>query len=130
MTVDEALVSRLATAPDVAALVGERIFAEVLPYGQAMPAITYQHISLSPLPVLRGTAGLDNPRVQIDCWADTYNEARSLARAVRGAMKGLESVAESYIGAASLIGSRGLPDADSRRSRVSMDFSLWHPEET
>src|SRR3990172_7436377 len=68
-------------------LVGDRIYAHVLPDGVAMPAVTFGRASTVPMNRLAGWGGRDLVRVQVDAWAATYDEARGVAAEVRQRMQ-------------------------------------------
>lgn len=80
---EEALIAYLLAASGIAALVSTRVFPHSLLQGSALPAVTVQRISGAPLYADDGEVGLDNPRMQVDCWATTYAGAKTLARAVK-----------------------------------------------
>jgi|SRR3990172_9241347 len=99
-------------------LVGDRIFAHVLPDGVAMPAVTFVRASTTAQNHLGGHGGLDLVRVQIDSWATTYDEAKSVAAEVRQRMQAA--------------GFKGLMtnewddfEPDTERYRVSTDYMVW-----
>lgn len=88
----DALVLRLLQSPAVTALVGDRIsgIQAELP---ALPAITYARISTRRAPTLQTRYGsLVMPRVQIDCWATTSDQAEALGDAVLAALHGFSGV--------------------------------------
>jgi hypothetical protein len=106
-----------ANAP-VAALIGTRIYPLLMPESVLLPAIVYQTVATTPQNGFSGNHGLDNVRVQVDCWADSLPAAQALAAAVRPAM----AVAPLY----------GLPllaledyDSTTQMYRVIQDFSIW-----
>jgi hypothetical protein len=97
---------------------GNNVFALVLPSGTVRPAITYQRISTEPVNSIVGSSGLDRVRMQIDCWAGTFQAAVEIAEAVRTLM--------------AAAGFQGLLDNQSsefeeetRLYRVSSDFFVW-----
>jgi hypothetical protein len=99
-------------------LVGDRIYAHVLPDGASMPAVTYGRVSTVAANHLGGHGGLDLVRVQIDCWAETYDEAKSVASGVRVLVQAaplnglLANEFEDY-------------EPDTERYRVSSDYTVW-----
>lgn len=99
-------------------LVGDRIYAHVLPDGVAMPAISFSRVSTVAQNHLTGHGGLDLVRVQVDSWAATYDEAKSVAAEVRQRMQNA--------------GFKGLManefddfEPDTKRYRVSTDYTVW-----
>jgi len=80
---EEALLTHLATNGGVRALVGDRL--EWAVRGVA-PCITLHLISHPPDTTLAGQSGLVQARVQIDCWADTFLQAKAIGLAVIAAL--------------------------------------------
>jgi len=110
--------------PDVSELVSTRIYPGALPQAAIYPAIRYQRVDTVRVYSKAGYEGDSRPRLQIDCWAETYLEAKRLADAVRTAMDGFpefavcENEQDGYE-----------PDPAPPVYRVILDFSIWHREE-
>lgn len=85
---EKALAVWLTAQLPVAALLGDRLFPLVLPQACRLPAATYQRIGADIEYDLNGPGGLERPLVQIDCWADSFAEARGIAGAVRDVLHG------------------------------------------
>lgn len=83
-------VYRTIRTPAVAAIVGDRIYANRAPQGVVAPYITWFTVSGVPYPNLSGAPPGDDDAVQIDCWAgpgdDQERICTDLARAVRDAL--------------------------------------------
>jgi hypothetical protein len=79
---EEAIILKLLQTSGVAAKVGTRIYPGARPQASALPAIAINRISGAPLYADDGETGLAESRLQIDCWAGTYSEAKLTARAV------------------------------------------------
>lgn len=83
--IDEALVGMLSASPEVALLVGRRIYASQSPQGGALPAVVYSRDNNS----RNGFIGLDNTAAfsratySLSALAETFLESRNLARAIR-----------------------------------------------
>jgi hypothetical protein len=75
----------LSAAAPVVALVGTRISPLIRAQDLIVPAVTLQRISTNPSNTFAGNGGLDDTRLQVDCWDATYAGARALAIAVRAA---------------------------------------------
>ena len=115
MVESEILTALTSVSPTIA---GGRVYAMVLPDGTDYPAVTYQRISAETHNSLSGWSGRDHVRMQIDCWAQGYDEAKRLAAEVRLAMEGA--------------GFKGLMVNDSddfepdlELFRVSADYMVW-----
>ena len=98
----------------VTALVGQRVSPILKAQDTTLPAITLQRISIVPQNHLTGDGDLDYGRVQLDVWATTYVEARSVADACRTALAAyqLELESDDY-------------DPDTETYRVIQDWSVW-----
>lgn len=107
----------------VAAIVVARVFPNTLPQNSVLPAIVYQGVSDVPENSLNGTVSttVKSARVQFDCYARTYAEAKALEVAVESA---LGDVTDSDL-SISLEVSRDLYDDVTQYHRVSMDFIIW-----
>ena len=99
-------------------LAGDRIYAHVLPDGTAFPAISFQRVSTAAVNNLAGHALRDLVRIQVDAWATTYDEAKSVAAEVRQRMQ--------------TAGFKGLManefddfEPDTELFRVSGDYMVW-----
>lgn len=96
----------------------DRVFALRLPEFTAYPAITFQRVASAPVNSVSGSSGLDYVRVQVDCWAEKYEEAKRTAEDVR-----------RLLGAASfkalLATDRDEYDNEARVFRVINDFLMW-----
>ena len=128
---EEAIIARLLADPGVTAIVGTRVHPGSVPQGTALPAIVFNRVDGAPLYSDDGEAGLETERVQIDCWSDSYSEAKRLARAVRAS---LSAFAGTVAGVAFqnilLDAERDLRErgsgAESYPFRTSLDFIIWH----
>lgn len=125
MTAEESLVARLKATTGVTNLVAARIYPMQAPQTAVLPLVTYQRISTVRPGSLRGPVGLADPRIQVDCWAESYGTVKALADQVRHALDG-------YAGSgviALILGEHDLLDDEGRRHRVSQDYSVWVTEE-
>jgi hypothetical protein len=124
---EELLRARLVASTALAALVGARIQWGLREQATALPAITLSKVSGGPLYSDEGEVGLDEHRVQIDCWASTYGDATEVARAVRAQLSGYHVGDFRYI---SLDASRDMSEGGANQAeyeyRTSMDFIILH----
>lgn len=121
-TLEEKIFDQLSADTAIAAAVSTRIYPVIAPQNAAYPHVTYQRISGGQVNSLDGYGGTENPRIQIDCWAETYAAAKSLAKAV------MDSMLEATAFTALMISDQDLSELDQPIYRVSMDFSCWHQE--
>jgi len=87
---EDVLETYLRAASAVSALVSGRIYPQVLPSSPIYSALTYQRISGPADKSLAGANGRVIARIQIDCWAVRYADAKALASAVKTAMNAAE----------------------------------------
>ena len=121
---EQALLAALEAGEDLASLVGEKIFALLIPEGTLLPCVTFQRISGIPANTLDGHSGLERISVQIDAWGRNYAEAKSVAKAVRAAMPAKGAVFGAHL----------LKDADYYENgtnyyRISMEYACWFLED-
>lgn len=82
------------------------------------PYITYQVVSNVPTVSLTGPSGLENRRVQIDIWSDTYGASKALEIQVKAAMNSAPFVNIPLL-------SQDFYEEETKLYRVSVDFSVW-----
>ena len=121
MSLETKLYTLLSTTSGVTDLVGTRSYPLTAPQDAEMPFIVYTRISSGREYSLDGYSSLENPRMQIDCYAQTYSAAKGLSEAVTTAMRGSSTFSVSW--------------DDPRESfeedetyRISIDFSVWNSE--
>ncbi len=78
-TIESALYQILATNASVSLIVADRIFPNIVPAGQVLPAITYQQISGPHEYDMEGVTEDELHRYQLICWAESYDQAKRLA---------------------------------------------------
>lgn len=113
MNIEDGLYSYLTNNAGVKAIVASRVYPLVIAQKTALPAITYQTSSLKPDRNLSGNTGRMTATVQLNAWAETYTEVKSLAEALRSALN-------DYSGA---MGSDTI-----RRSGVESETDGWDEE--
>lgn len=134
MALESELVKRLRADATVAGLVGLRIFAGMARAGEPLPRITYQRISGPRLHLLDGLPGIAQPRIQFDCWAARYEDAKSLADAVRISLDDFRGVLGTHtVQGIFMQDERDLSEPPSHAEglgifRVSQDYLVWHTE--
>ncbi|CAB4153276.1 Tail completion protein, partial [uncultured Caudovirales phage] len=86
------------------------------PQNIVTPAVTLQRIANVPQNHLRGFGNLDANRVQVDCFADTYLQARALSAACRTAINAAGHTCELELDEY---------DEQVLVYRVILDFNVW-----
>lgn len=130
--VDHAIYARLTTFGDLPALISLRCHpAGEVPQNVVYPYIAYRMVdnqrahSHSP-----GEEQLAVPRVQIDVWSETHDEAKTVARQVRLALNHYRATIASVEIKGSFIQSeRDISNDDSEAKGISMDFMIPFKEE-
>jgi hypothetical protein len=92
---EEAIIARLLADSGVAAIASTRVFPGARPQASALPAIVLNRVSGGPLYADDGEVGLEQGRIQIDCWADTYSGAKLLARAVTACLSAFDGTVDT-----------------------------------
>lgn len=132
--VEKALNGFLRADAAVAALAGDRVYAGWLKSKAAFPAVTYIRVSADREASLDGPLGRVDVRIQVDCWAKTYGQAKVLAEAVRRRLHGFRGVmvdgADSVsVGRSVLISETDLSEAQRSIYRVSQDYQISQMED-
>lgn len=104
-------------------LVGNKVFALVIPQGTKLPCVTFQRLGGSPANTLAGASGLEEIDLQIDVWAKNYGEAKAIAKAVRAAMPPSGPQFSAH-----LIEDQDLYEDGTNYFRVSMEYKVWFLE--
>ena len=134
MTIHSALYRLLTSNGAVAALVGDRVYPMQAPQDTAYPLIVFSTIVELRAPTLAGASGAVNPKIQVDCWAESNEDADSLSDAVRLALDGYRGTVGSVVIRACALGLRhdGIVEPrDGTENRVfgrNMEFDVWHTE--
>jgi hypothetical protein len=87
---EEAIIARLLADDGVAAIVGTGVYPGSRPQNSPLPAAVLNRISGGPLYADDGEVGLQQGRIQVDCWAETYTGAKLLARAVTASLSAFD----------------------------------------
>ena len=126
---EASLIQLLLSDSGVSAHVSTRVYPGARQQGSALPAITLTRISGGPLYSDEGEAGLDDARIQIDCWAETYSAAKLLARAVKAVLSGFDgTVGTTSFACVWLDNERDFRETGSNAAeylfRTSLDFTV------
>ena len=110
-------------------LIGTRLYPLKLPQDPTVPAMTFQWISGQRAHAADGAVGLASPRVQFDCWAETYLEVEAVFEALRKRLDGFRGTAgASRVQGAFFETERDDYEDEARLYRRSADFFIWHEE--
>lgn len=130
MSLETGLRAALIADAGVTALVGTRIYPEVMPHDVTYPAISYQRISTVRTQYLTAVDDFTQVRIQIDCWDDSYSGVKALAAAVKSAIDGVRALDTEVVHHCFMISQSDLSqfDGDRHDRRVSMDFMVYLDE--
>ena len=116
---------RLLTYPGLTALIGDRVYAVTADDEATAPYCVYEQVSGGKRYTHGGYAGLQRPRMQVTCYASTYEVAKDISVQVTAAM-------ESWPAASVLVGSAfqqneiDLYDNDTGLYIVPVDFFITY----
>jgi hypothetical protein len=135
LTSPEAVLLRaLAANPQVARLVGRRIYAVVAPQSATYPFAVYRRTAVSREQTLASPMGVPRLSVDYEVYGGTYEQAREVANAVRACLDGyggaalgctvsqvsLESEADDFV----TLQGGDLPPA----YQITLTFDIWWQE--
>jgi hypothetical protein len=102
----------------LSSLASGKVYPLVAPEKVAAPFIVYSRIASTPENTLEGGATIDQVRIQVDTYANTYSAVKSLAESVRSAMEGSGAKA-------TLQTDQDLFEPDLKLYRISQDYYCW-----
>ncbi len=135
-TIETALFAILHSDATIEGIVSDRIFPNIVQQGEAMPAITYQQISGPRDQTMDGPSGLVQTRFQINCLAEKYIDARTLAEAVRKELDGYHGTVNTVVIQIIMLADEAdLPQVKPGTDRLKrygkrLDFIIWFNEPT
>lgn len=129
MSLESDFRSYLLADSNISALVGTRIYGGKLPQDVTYPAISYARISGERVHKLTGAGDRAVPRIQYDCWAESYTGAKALADLLRQRLNGASgTIGSTVVGMSRLDGEREFYDDGGVVHRVSLDFFVSYQE--
>ncbi len=145
VTLEEALEAHLADLAAVLDLCGGRVYPERPPLtSQLTPQVpcwvTYTQIDGQSDTTYAGPSGLAHARYQIDCWGETYSDAKALATILcrtpenggincfRGSLGGLVDVQGVLPEPRRDSSPLPIPGNDHPPRKVSTDWLIWYAE--
>lgn len=129
-----ALIKRLKADAGVSNKVETRVFAGFAPRGKSYPCITLLIVSEPDVRSLSGPSGLASPRVQVNCWAETLQEADEVDDAVRLCLDGFHgAIDDENIDCIESANKGHIPlvsaeNADLTIHGARRDFIVWHAQ--
>ena len=126
-----ALQSHLASSRAIAEYVDERIYPVKVPAGVVETAITYEVGGRDPLYDFSGASGLYAVEVEINCWSQSYQDAKELAALVKTQMEMFrgtidnESIRTTFFRDETDRFEKPDPADEVGRYLVVLDFQVW-----
>jgi len=102
MDISEAIVALFEGTSAITDLTSTRIYVEQLPAKSTLEAIVYQVISTKRERAMGADPGLAHTYFQFSCWAETYLEARAVAKQVRLALQAIRKETVGGVGGVSV----------------------------
>lgn len=96
-TADAAIRTVLLLSPEVALLVGTKVYPIMAPSSTAMPFITYRRGGIQRQQTLQNPAGVPRVSFDVQVYALTYEEARGVADAVRQTLDGYAGTIDNTV---------------------------------
>lgn len=128
---ENGLYSHLSGDSTITDIVGTNIYGGQVAQHATAPFVRFFRVGAYRVHSTLGPNGLANPRMQIDCYASTYQGVKELADAVRKSVNGFRGAMGSVnIGGSRLVSEFDSFDNDEQIYRISMDFSFWFTEAT
>jgi len=117
--------NRLSTYPGLVALVGDRIWPVETPQGEKRPHCVYEQVSGGRRYSHSGYSNLQRPRMQVTCYADTYEAAKDIAAQVTEALESWSAVNVNGVFQQNEI---DMIDPATELKVVVVDFFIWYKE--
>lgn len=106
---------------------GERVYPRKLKQGAQLPALVYFKVSPGVNYVSNGESSVKTPRYQVNCWAETYLEARTLAEEVKTLLSGYAgAMGNETVTAAFIENEQDDDDPETEREMVRLDVIIHH----
>lgn len=115
MSAETQLYALLSGNAGVTALVGTRIYPDLIPEEKDSPYIGYERVATAPIATIHGSVPGTEVGMAVACWAETRVQAEEVADAVEAAMRAAGHV---YRGRGAEI------DAATGRLAATLDYEL------
>lgn len=127
MIFEEALQAHLVADAGVSALIGTRVYPDIMPPGSAKPAAVYTLIGNMRGSTLCATDTLVAGQYQIDAYATSYKASKLLAKALFGCLADYKGViGEFKVSRIFILSEVDLDDPDPGLYRVSQTYQVWY----
>lgn len=126
-----ALQSHLSGYPSITDIVYERIYPVKIPAGTEGTSLAYEVSGRDPLYDMGGSSGLGPVDIEINCWSQSYLEAKELAVAVKDRMSVFRGTIEGEVIRTTFFRDetdrfeKPDPADEAGRYLVVLDFQVW-----
>ncbi len=128
MTVEADLYSRLTGFAGLAALVGNRVYPQMIPQAVTMPAISYQRVSTIRTSVMRNDIDIVRSRFQVDVWAKDFDEGEAITAQVLAALQRYRGTGTVEILAVFSLEEIDLYEPETEIYHQALDFEINYRE--
>jgi hypothetical protein len=116
MTAEQTLYAILAADSTLSGLVEGRIYQDIIPQPDELPAVVYSRTGTEPVQTIHGPNVGGFAQIQIQAWARSRSVAESVSQAICAA---LNAEGEAYVARGALY------DEETRCSGVSIDVTIF-----
>lgn len=107
-----------------------RVYPGHLPDPPVLPALVYQRIATRRPVSFDGPSAFVRARMQLDVWAASYGEARTIADRLRQVLVGYRGpMGALEVAIPEQVGDLDMFEPDTGLYRVMTEFYIWHSEE-
>lgn len=94
---EQLLANALLADPAVAAVLGQRVYPVIAPASAALPFATWRRTGVLREQTLSGPMGKGTVSLTLECYAETYGEARDIADKCRLVLDGFGTTVANYV---------------------------------
>lgn len=87
--IEAGLVSLIRANTDLSTIIGNQIYAVMVPQNATYPCLSY-HTTSKPPVVAVDRSGQEYARIQIDCWGSSYGSVKTLQAKLRALLDGFQ----------------------------------------
>lgn len=125
--IEAGLISYLLSVTAVTDLVGQRIKPVKLDPNGALPGITVNRITTSPVFRQEGATTEFKTRFQLDIWATSYSSAKTVAEELRGALDGFSgTMGATRVDSVMFLDETDDFEPENDNYRLIHDYELFH----
>ena len=130
MTIRDDLWVRLTSGTTaLTALIGTRVYRDLLPQNPTYPCIAYRRVSAVRLYDVTGPIAQATPRFEVACFSNDASEVEDVAEAVRANLNGWSSTTGTVtVHNTELVSESDLYDPVIEAHQISIDIALFHNE--